>query len=105
MKKNKYESRCAMKVERKRYVYVVVGLNDNSANFEGCFLIVSEPHAGYSTKEKAQQELGAIYREAVEELANEGETLTGWEMDSDSLSMDFPSGSHEYYRIYKILVN
>ena len=94
-----------MIVDRPRYIYVVVGLNDNNANFEGCFLVVSEKHAGHSTKEKAQKELQAIYEEAVNELANEGEVLTNWEMDEDSLSMDFPSGSHEYYRIYKILVN
>lgn len=54
-----------MKSNRQKYVYVVVGLNDNSANFEGTFLVVSEKHAGHSTLEKAQQELGAIYREAV----------------------------------------
>ena len=92
-----------MKVNRLKYVYVVVGISE--PEMEQSYLTVSEKHAGHSTKEKAQRELKAVYEEAVDELAREGEVLTSWEMDEDSLSMDFPSGSHEYYRIYKILVN
>lgn len=104
MKKNKYESRCAMKVERKRYVWVVVGIEDNHANFEGAFLVVSEPHAAHTSQEKAQRELGAILAEIRQEALDNEYEIT-YERDNDSLSVDFPSGSHEYYRIYKLLVN
>ncbi len=88
----------------KRYVWVVAGLNDNSANFEGVTLMVSEPCGAHTSHLKAKAELEAILEEIRQE-ANDGEYEFNYEMDDWHLSVDFESGSHEYYRIYKMLVN
>ena len=93
-----------MKLNRPKYVYVVAGLNDASQNYDGVYLMVSELHAGHSTMGKAQKELEAILAEIRAEATLE-EYEIEYEMDGESLSVDFPSGTHEYYRIYKILVN
>ena len=93
-----------MKVNRPRYVYVVAGINDATANYDGAYLIVSEQHACHSTLEKAQNELVAILAEIRKEATEEGYEIE-YDMDGQSLSVDFDSGSHEYYRIYKVLVN
>lgn len=91
-----------MKVNRLKYVYVVVGVSE--PEMEQSYLIVSEMHAGHSSLEKAQRELCAILDEIRQE-ANENEYEFTYEMDNDSLSVDFNNGAQEYYKIYKILVN
>ena len=91
-----------MKVNRLKYVYVVVGVSE--PEMEQSYLIVSEMHAGHSNLEKAQRELGAILDEIRQE-ANENEYEFTYEMNNDSLSVDFNNGTQEYYKIYKILVN
>ena len=91
-----------MKVNRLKYVYVVVGVSE--PEMEQSYLIVSEMHAGHSSLEKAQRELGAILDEIRHE-ANENEYEFTYETDNDSLSVDFNNGTQEYYKIYKILVN
>lgn len=94
--------RCAMKVNRLKYVYVVVGICE--PEMEQSYLIVSEAHAGHSTMEKAQRELQAILDEIRQEATEQEYEIT-YEMDNDSLNVEFPSGSNEYYKIHKILVN
>ena len=89
---------------RKRYIWVVVGVEDNHANFEGSFLIVSEPRAAHTSHEKAQKELDAILAEISQEAIEQEYKIT-CDRDEESLTVNFPSGSHEYYRIYKLLVN
>lgn len=91
-----------MKVNRLKYVYVVVGVSE--PEMEQSYLMVSEMHAGHSSLEKAQRELGTILDEIRQE-ANENEYEFTYEMDNDSLSVDFNNGTQEYYKIYKILVN
>lgn len=93
-----------MKVDRPQYVYVVAGINDATANYDGAYLIVSEQHACHRTLEKAQNELVAILHEIQHEATENGYEIE-YDMDEQSLTVDFDSGSHEYYRIYKVLVN
>ena len=94
--------RCAMKTNRLKYVYVVVGICE--PEMEQSYTIVSEAHAGHSTMEKAQGELQAILDEIRQEAVEQEYEIT-YEMDNDSLNVEFPSGSNEYYKIHKILVN
>lgn len=91
-----------MKVNRVRYTYVVVGICE--PEMEESYLMVSEKHAGHSTMEKAQRELQAVLDEIQQEAAQDEYEVT-YTMGNDSLEVDFPSGNHEFYKIYKILVN
>lgn len=91
-----------MRVNRLKYVYVVIGICE--PEMEQSYLMVSEMHAGHSTLEKAQRELQAILEEIQTEAQTEEYEVT-YEMTNDSLDVDFPSGNHEFYKIYKILVN
>lgn len=89
---------------RKRYVYVVAGLEDASQNFDGVCLIVSEKYGAQSTFKKAQQELKEILNEACTQAAKEDATVK-YEMTEDTLDMEFESGVTEYYKIFKMVVN
>ena len=91
-----------MKSNRKRYVYTVVGICE--PEMEQSYLMVSEMHAGHSTLEKAQRELQAILEEIQTEARTDEYEVT-YEMTNDSLDVDFPSGNHEFYKIYKKIID
>lgn len=89
-----------MKVDR--YFYLVVGIEDDDQGRST--LILSDSHALHTSKEKAVAELGAILDE-IRRDANEMEYEFEYVMGDDNLTVDYESGSQEFYTIRKIKLN
>lgn len=86
--------------ERKRYVYVVVGMSDYSVNFDGCYLEINDEHGAHSTLEKAQEELKLI----LAELRKERQDMA-YELTDTCLSVEYSDCVYIDYYIHKMLVN
>ena len=86
--------------ERKRYVYVVAGVMDFSANYDGVQLVVNEKFGAHSSFSGAQAELGKILAEAMKERDD-----LGYELTQGSLDIEYSDGTFEEYHIYKMLLN
>ncbi len=86
--------------DRPRYVYVVAGVMDFSANYDGVQLIVSEKHGAHRTLVGAQYELGQILSEAKRERDD-----LGYELTDTGLDIEYSDGTFEEYHIYKMLLN
>jgi len=98
--KEKESESGSMKMDR--YFYLVVGIEDDDQG--GATLILSDAHGLHTSKEKAITELGHI----LDEIRNDAEEM-GYEfhyvMGDEHLTVDFESGSQEFYTIRKVKLN
>jgi hypothetical protein len=85
---------------RQKYVYVVAGVIDLSANWDGIRLVVNEKNGAHHSLISAQCELAKILAEAMRERDDLGYTL-----DDMGLDIEYSDGTFEEYHIYKMLVN
>lgn len=89
-----------MKVDR--YFYLVVGIEEDDQRCST--LILSDDHALHTSKEKAIAELGAILDE-IRQDANEMGYEFQYVMGDENLTVDYESGSQEFYTIRKVKLN
>lgn len=89
-----------MKVDR--YFYLVVGIEEDEQG--GATLILSDAHALHTSKEKAIAELGNILDE-IRQDANEMGYEFHYVMGDENLTVDYESGSQEFYTIRKVKLN
>lgn len=89
-----------MKVNR--YFYLVVGIEEDDQG--GATLILSDSHALQTSKEKAIAELGNILDE-IRRDANEMGYEFHYVMGDENLTVDYESGSQEFYTIRKVKLN
>ena len=89
-------------MEKARYFYLVVGIEEDGQG--GATLILSDAHALHSSKEKAVAELGTILEE-IRNDANEMEYEFTYVMGDENLTVDYESGSQEFYIIRKVKLN
>ncbi len=86
--------------DRARYVYVVAGVMDFSANYDGVQLVVSEKFGAHRTLISAQCELGKILAEAMKERDD-----LDYKLGDMGLDIEYSDGTFEEYHIYKMLLN
>lgn len=89
-------------MNRDRYYYLVVGVEEDDQG--GATLILSDAHALHSTKAKAIAELGEILNE-IRNDANEMRYEFHYVMGDENLTVDYESGSQEFYTIRKVKLN
>ena len=89
-----------MKVDR--YFYLVVGIEEDDQ--AGSTLRLSDAHALHTSKEKAIAELGQILEE-IRNDANEMEYEFTYVMGDENLTVDYESGTQEFYTIRKVKLN
>ena len=101
-KKKKYIESEGGKMKVDRYFYLVVGIEEDDQGRST--LILSDSHALQTSKEKAIAELGAI----LDEIRNDADEM-GYEfqyvMGDENLTVDYESGSQEFYTIRKVKLN
>lgn len=85
-----------------KYFYLVVGIEEDDQG--GATLILSDAHALHSTKEKAIAELGQILDEIRIEAVRTGYDFN-YVMGDEHLTVDYESGSQEFYTIRKVKLN
>lgn len=85
---------------RKRYVYVIAGIMDFSANWDGVRLVVNKKYGAHNTFSGAQAELGKILAEAMKERDD-----LDYELKQGSLDIEYSDGTFEEYHIYKMSLN
>jgi len=85
---------------RQKYVYVVAGVMDFTANWDGVQLVINENHGAHHSLISAQCELAKILAEAMRERDDLGYTLNDMGLD-----IEYSDGTFEEYHIYKMLVN
>lgn len=83
-----------------RYVYVVVGVMDFTANWDGVQLAVNEKFGAHRTLIGAQCELGKILAEAMSERDD-----LDFKLGDMGLDIEYSDGTFEEYHIYKMLLN
>lgn len=91
-------------MKRNRYVYVVAGISINDEWGAEGHLVISNEYGAHGSMRKAQIELSAILAEIREQSIEEQYTFTHTLTDID-LTVDYESGLHEYYKIYKMKLN
>lgn len=89
-------------MNRDRYYYLVVGIEEDDQG--RATLILSDAHALHSTKAKAIAELGEILNE-IRNDANEMGYEFQYVMGDEHLTVDYESGSQEFYTIRKVKLN
>lgn len=89
-----------MKVDR--HFYLVVGIEEDDQGRST--LILSDAHALHTSKEKAIAELGQILEE-IRNDANEMEYEFTYVMGDENLTVDYESGTQEFYTIRKVKLN
>lgn len=89
-----------MKIDK--YFYLVVGIEEDDQG--GATLILSDAHALHTTKEKAIAELGAILDEIRKDAEHAGYEFN-YVMGDEHLTVDYESGSQEFYTIRKVKLN
>lgn len=88
-----------------RYVWVIVGLEDDSQNFGGTYIIPNEKHGAHSSFGKAKAELLEISQDIYIKTCNGQFEVAEHNLGEDSLEVIFENGSVEYYKIYKMRLN
>lgn len=83
-----------------KYVYVVAGVMDFSANCDGVQLIVNEKYGAHRTLISAQCELAKILSEAMRERED-----LDYKLGDMGLDIEYSDGTFEEYHIYKMLLN
>lgn len=87
---------------RDRYYYLVVGIEEDDQG--GATLILSDAHALHTTKEKAIAELGQILDEIRIDAVRANYEFN-YVMGDEHLTVDYESGSQEFYTIRKVKLN
>jgi hypothetical protein len=82
------------------YVYVIAGVMDFSANWDGVQLMVNEKYGAHRTLISAQCELAKILAEAMQERDD-----LDYKLDDMGLDIEYSDGTFEEYHIYKMLLN
>lgn len=86
--------------ERPKYIFVVAGIMDFSANYDGVNLCVNEKYGAHHALDGAQRELYNILREAQKERPE-----LAYEMGERDLDIYYDDGTFEEYHIYKMILN
>lgn len=85
-------------------IYVIVGLNDDTANDDAVYTIVNEDHGAFTFLADAKKELINILEEIKEESKEMGYEIS-YELDDKRLEVTFETGSVETYTIHQLTVN
>lgn len=85
-----------------RYFYLVVGIEEDDRG--GGTLVLSDSHALQTSKEKAIAELSNILDEIRQDADKLGYKFN-YVMGDENLTVDYESGSQEFYTIRKIKLN
>lgn len=91
-------------MRRKQKVYFVIGMCEEE--FQSPYFICSQ-YAAHSSLKRAEEELQNIIRECNEEMREmeDPDVEVEWDTQGRGMTITFPNGSMEHYRIYEREIN